>query len=351
MGFIMNSIDQKQHINLSDCAWVNIYDDISNFYPHESKSSLSGFLNTIITNYYEDATASISYEIDRLSDQLEDVFLDPSMLSYDKKVKRDFINRMIVVLENETLRKIKSYPKGEARKFRINNENLSMLEDSIEDVYYDGSIGLYLKALLEEYAHKSYFERELIFFKYSVSIIKEAIKNSAMMKITLSNGKKFHVAPYQIITDKSGTFNYLVGISSSASSKLSNSKRIASFRLSRIVEVKIIKSKSGKIPIDLIKKMDYQLNNEGPQFLSGDNLEVKIKLTKEGLRKYKSQINLRPTYTHIENDDIYVFHCTDVQIRYYFFKFGQDATVVSPEYLRMQFKRDYEKSLSNYTQN
>jgi hypothetical protein len=348
MGFMINSIDQKQHLNLSDQAWVSIDDDIFNFFHDETQRNLSGFLNTIIKNFYEISVASISYEVDRLSDQLEQVFLDQKLQTYDKQTKKAFMHQMISVLEKELLSQVQSYPKGEGRKFRINNENLELLEDSIEDVYYQGSLGLYLKAMFEEYARKPYFEREKIYFKDYVYIIERAIEKSTLLKITLENNRKFYVSPYQLVMDKSATFNYLVGYSIPVGEEKSKIERMSSFRLSRIIDMKQIRSKSGKITLEQQKKLETELNLKGPQFLSSDSIEIKVKLTKKGIEKYRSQINLRPNYTHIEDGDIYVFHCTEVQIQYYFFKFGKDAVILSPLSLKERFKRYYESSLSNY---
>ena len=164
MGFIINSIDQKQHINLSREAWKIIDEDIQNFYI-ETRPNLSGFLNRVFENFYEEAQASISYRMDQLYDMIEATFEDALFNQYDDDIKQDVMNRIISVKERFLLEKVKEYPKGEGRKFRINNQNLTILEESIDDTYYNGSAGLYLKALFEEYARLPYSKREQIFSK------------------------------------------------------------------------------------------------------------------------------------------------------------------------------------------
>lgn len=53
--FDKNIDHEKQHINLSDAAWLIIEDDIRSFYTYEDKETFSGFMNTIFINYNEDA--------------------------------------------------------------------------------------------------------------------------------------------------------------------------------------------------------------------------------------------------------------------------------------------------------
>ncbi|MFH5881301.1 WYL domain-containing protein [Liberiplasma polymorphum] len=349
MGFNINATDQKQHLNLSDQAWMCLEDDIFNFYREDTKHNLSGFLNQVFSNFYEQALASISYEVDRLSEQLETIFSLPTLKHLDQETMKIFIKKMIHVLEEEVVEKTSSYPKGEGRKFRINNKNLDILEDSIESRYYNDSVGTYLKALFEEYARKPYHEREVIFFKSYILLIEQAIEKSYLIKLTLENNRKFYIYPYQVVIDKTANYNYLVGYSQEILASGLTKQKKSSFRLSRIADMKVLRSKSGKLSQPLIKSLIEDLNSKGPQFLSGEVIEVKIKLTKSGIKKYKSQINLRPNYTSIEENNIFVFHSTEVQIQYYFFKFGKDATIVSPQYLKNRFKYYYQQALMNYT--
>jgi WYL domain len=359
MGFFNGSIDQKQHINLSSQAWGKIDDDIHNFYMENGKYNLSGFLNTVFENFYEDALASVSYRMDQYNEMLEEVFDDTLFKKYDKQTKHDFTNKMATVYKNQLLDQIKAYPKGEGKKYRISNGNMTILEDCIEDIYYEGTLGNYLKGVFEEYASKSYDDRERIFFKDKVKTIRYAIEKKLKLKITLKersdyNGnklpeRKFYVSPYSLVVDKTATFNYLIGYSEEQlPDGTSGDERIVSIRLSRIKTIKSLSSKSGKIPSQKVKVLEQELEEKGPQFLTGDSIKVVLRLTDKGIENYNRQINLRPSYKEMIDKNTYLFECTELQILYYFFKFGRDVTILSPENLKQKFKYRYQSALNNY---
>lgn len=348
MGFKVFSFDQKQHINLTESAWLFIEDDMHNFYLDEKNRQLSGFLNRIFKNFHEHAQASISIESSKLSMQMENLLSASAFKDVDSKIKRRFSQMMIHTFETESIQSVTSYPKGEGRKFRINNENLGIIEDLMEDRYYDGSLGLYLKALFEEYARKPYYERERIFFSDYVEIIEQAIDKNLLLKVTLDSNRKFYLKPYSIVMDKYASFNYLVGYGQPIKVTDVDEEHMSSFRLSRIQDIKILQSKSGKIGVEKQKKLQQELNIKGPQFLTSEAVEIRIRLNKKGIEKYRTQIHLRPQYTRIENNQDYIFSCTETQAYYYFFKFGKDAVVLSPKSLRAKFKFDYETAINEY---
>ena len=61
---------------------------------------------------------------------------------------------------------------GQSMKVRLNRENMEYLYGAGslcgEDAYYDGRAGLYLRAVLEEYAALEYAQREKIFFQMCI---------------------------------------------------------------------------------------------------------------------------------------------------------------------------------------
>jgi hypothetical protein len=350
MGFEILSIDQKQHLNLSDYAWLVIEEDMFNFNQENSKdTSLSGFINQIITNYADYAQCSISIELLRYEKELNDIFLSLLVSQYDSKIQNDYKRLLLQTKKRELLRAAEKYPKGIAKKFRINNLNVEYLEESEDDRFYGKYPGPYIKALCEEYARKTYSERERIYLFDRVIIIENAISHASALRLTLHNGRKFIISPYAFLTDKLDSFNYLVGYSEEIETNESH-YRMSSFRLSRIQSIKIVQSKSGKITKRDGELLSMQLSQTGPQFLSSDQQGIVIRLTERGIQNYHQQIHLRPKYIEKIDQNTFVFSCTEIQAIYYFFKFGRDAIVVSPNVTRLKFKRFYEDALSNYAE-
>lgn len=154
--------------------------------------------------------------------------------------------------------------------------------------------------------------------------------------------------PYTLEPDVLSTRLYLTGFSQNILSP-SEPKKPASFRIPYCCKIKLLKERS-TITKSEILCLKQAIANRTPQFLLGEESEIIIRLTQNGLQKYRSQLYLRPPFdidkTH---DDIYVFHCTPKQAEYYFFKFGEDAEIISPDSLRRCFRELYEKASNAYS--
>ena len=82
---------------------------------------------------------------------------------------------------------------------------------------------------------------------------------------------------------------------------------------------------------------------------SGSDEQILVRLTEDGVRKYQSQIYLRPSCSRaITGEGDYSFFCTPRQAEYYFFKFGKDAEILSPPGLRERFLSLYADALKTY---
>lgn len=98
-----------------------------------------------------------------------------------------------------------------------------------------------------------------------------------------------------------------------------------------------------------ITNIETQIANYSPAYLIGKPEQIKVKLTKKGKQSYQSRLYSRPEKIEsLSTDDVYVFNCTQQQIYNYFFSFGADAEIISPEYLRNRFRNAHEKALEKY---
>ena len=98
-----------------------------------------------------------------------------------------------------------------------------------------------------------------------------------------------------------------------------------------------------------VSNIETQMANYSPAYLIGKPEQIKVKLTKKGKQSYQSRLYSRPEKIEsLSFDDIYVFNCTQQQIFNYFFPFGADAEIISPENLRNRFKNAHEKALEKY---
>jgi hypothetical protein len=346
MGFFLGGeeqTDHKQHLNLSNYAWTTIEGDILNFQNEPIQMNLSGFLNRILSNYLLASSVSISNHFHKLSEEYWFVLADKEYDVINHHTKKKLVTKIIDKEINHLVENLKAFPKGVGKKFIINKRNKDILENVEDDKYFGGNLGLYLKCLFEEYTRLPHARRERYYFLDNISVIEEAIKTKRQLKIRLLNQQVIYFNPLRIEVDTMGLYNYLVGYAN-ANSEIPYQ---ATFRVSRIDNIKILLSQSGKIAESLIEKLERALEEKGPQFIGSNTTSIQIKLTERGLKKYRNNIFLRPQITKQEKD-VYHFSCSESQALFYFFKFSDDCEIIHPERLRNLFRLNYQAGLKTY---
>ena len=361
MGFYIPENEWKQHLNLSDSAWLVIEEDVRNF-SNGVKYNLSGFLNRVFVNFYQEAEATVSQRFLNKNEELVAMFSSPEFKSMDKKITDVYITKILDIYEKSLIAKATGYEKGEGRKFRINKENVEILRESSENLYYSNSIGAYLKAIFEEYARKTMFEREQIYFKDVMDVLQSAISQKKSVKMSILKKidpnshelytRKFYFSPYKIIQDKPRMFNYVIGYSEEIKDEGNETwpKRAVCYRISRIDHLLIMSSRSGFISKADRDAIDKMIAEKEPQFLVGSIIELKAKFTDKGLEIFNRQLYMRPTdFEKVEGEEnTYIFRCTELQAINYFFKIGRDVEILSPKKTRKKFINRYRDAYMQY---
>ncbi len=353
---------KKVRLNLSTKAYEIIKQDIKNFYLNETKETTSGFLNQIVSNFYEQALASINLRVTNKETELNELINSPELTKVDSKSKELIINTLVNEYKDKLIKQVESYSKGVSVHMDINLANIKLLREDIFEADYYGSESKYIKALLEEYAERPSFIREQIFFKNDiVDKIEYAITNKCQVKITIKQKYKvknktyytrtFFVSPYKLMTDKANLFNYLVGFSQEVNQDQTlKDKQISSFRISQIAHLDVYNSKKASISKEEKKAIENLITLNTVQYLSSPNIDIKVRFNQKGLEKYQRIIYLRPNnYTKDSNDHlIYTFHCTEKHFLDYFIKFLKDIEVLEPLYLREKVIKWYKGAISVY---
>ena len=119
MGFYIPDFETelKQHLNLSESAWLVIEEDIKCF-SNGGKYNLAGFLNRIFYNYYHDAEATISQRILNKNEELEQMFSSDEFKSMDRKTTETYITKILDVYEKDLIDKMNRHDKGEGISIR-----------------------------------------------------------------------------------------------------------------------------------------------------------------------------------------------------------------------------------------
>lgn len=334
--------DHKQHLNLSEQAWMILEQDRAAF----GEESLTGFLNYILLHYCKEADASLFRTRLRKAEQYRDALAELPK-EHRTRAAEILADRDVAVIRA----KIRAYPKGHSIKFRLNNELVSYLSSEpdnkadgrcenacCEDVYYKKP-GLYLRAVLEEYARLPYLRRERIYFAEWFKDIEVCI-DGHQVELQVASGREFLVRPYQIMTDAQSTYHYLVAWSDEA-------ERCYAYRISNLKNVRQI-SRNGKLSAEKKQKIEQTLAEKDVPYIGDPVDEIRVQLTPFGQKKYRTILHQRPRYKAVENENVYVFDCTQRQAMVYFTRFGSDATILSPARLADDVRNFHYRALQNY---
>lgn len=365
MNNIINYSEQRQHINLSNKAYDILSEDLNTF--HTQLRTISGYINLIIREYLDDSDASISFALERKKNEyIRRILQSKKEVQKNEPLSISEINT-INLLVNEykvyLIEKISSYPKEKVLKIRLQNDIYQMFYPAMPESNYYDTQGQYIKAIIEDFVRKPILDREVLIYKNFYYILKNTCalpyNQRPLLKIAygtaMGNSKvTFLVKPYDITIDPESQHHYFIGLSKKLNE--SNSEYIpAALRLSRISKITPVSSYgSGKITHAEESTLIHSIHVKGIQFLFALDEDIEVKLTPQGYTMYKNMSHLRP----LADSNIYIddsgyvhlhFHCTQMQIYNYFFKFGKNAIILSPIELSHIFFEDYLAATKNYS--
>lgn len=345
-GYPLINEEQKIRIALSDRAKLTMAEDMDVF----GTPKAATFVNTVFNNFKEEARSSISLYLQQREIELDRLFTGAKLDAISKKIA---IDQILTVEKKEIQSKIVEYSnsKGESKLYHINDNNVEyLLEYCDEDQYYRRP-GLFVRSVIEEYCSLPFIKRERIYRKDIYETIEKACTEKRILKIKANYYGKdqlFYVYPYKIVPDPFHTQAYLVCYSRKAEDE-EKDKIVASFSMARINSPTIL-TKTFHLNKQEINNIEMQIANYSPAYLIGRPEQISVRLTKKGKQSYQSRLYSRPEKIEsLSNDDVYVFDCTQQQIFNYFFSFGADAEIISPENLRNRFKNTHEKALKLYS--
>lgn len=228
--------------------------------------------------------------------------------------------------------------------------------DSILD--YPCYPGDFISKVLDKYASLTYSEREKIYFNDTWRVIDASIKNKTTFIYKEGSTLKYYL-PYKVSVSNIAPYNYILFKTWLQNSKKLTEPKLTCKRLLKInaknIEFFDPNRNTYKITPADIESYEKMLKDKDIMFVSENNIEAKIRISKEGIRNYKSRTHMRPIPTKIEdcNDNgkgskIYTFNCSESQLKFYFLCFGREAEVLEPAKLRETFEKHYRKAFELY---
>lgn len=342
--------EARQHLSLSDAAWAVLQDDRQDF---GGGRSWAGILNYVFAEYRDKADASISVAVERRRAQYEEKLVGVAAPAVRKAVLEALLADYTEELIKKAAKNGATPPDKESFKFRLDRDNYAFREQWLDSPdaarYYGNRFSRYLRAVLEEYAAKTVYQREAIYFDPQMRLIQASAANGELLRIRMKTGSSFEVRPYGVLGDRQETYHYLVGLSRPDGTREPEKELI--FRLSKIVKLDVSFRRSGRLTEKERTDIESSIRGKGVQFLLQQQETIRIRLTEKGRQDYGSQMHLRPAARErAEVDDglyrwEYTFYCTEFQAKAYFLKFCGNAKVMEPQSLRDTLAQEYRSGL------
>ena len=118
MAFL-NNLEQKVRINLSRAAADVVEGDMARF----GTENRTGFLNTVMKQYFQTAEASIVLTLEREREHWQQY----AAFFPDRESMERLMNRLLGERREALLEKAGSYPRGDSFVFRLYNENYAYM--------------------------------------------------------------------------------------------------------------------------------------------------------------------------------------------------------------------------------
>ena len=344
-GYPLINEEQKIRITLSDRARLIMAEDMDVF----KTAKAATFINQVFDNFKSEAKSSVSLYLQQKKLELDRLFTETNL---DDAGKRTAIEQLLTFEKQEIKNEIASYniSKGESKLYHINDKNVEYLLENCDENQYYTRPGQYLRSVIEEYCSLPFIMRERIYRKDIYELVERACREKRILKVKANycdRDQLFYVYPYRIVPDPFHTQSYLVCYSRKAEEE-DKDKIVASFSIARINTPTLL-NKTFHLNKQEITNIETQLANYSPAYLVGKPELIKVKLTEKGKRSYQARLYSRPEKIEsLSTDNTYVFDCTPQQIFNYFFAFGAEAEIISPDSLRNRFSTTYSNALKIY---
>ena len=202
------------------------------------------------------------------------------------------------------------------------------------------SISSFFRQMFDSYVAMTQNLRERIVFRDAYNALVKSLELDKKVFVTFRSetGRPITGSLYCVKDNKEEMFNYCL---------FDVGGRSQTVRLCHIKSVKII-NEQAHISSKLVPLFDFQIEYSLAYPISERDLEVvEVKLDDVGCKMYKKTYLYRPKYFKSEGD-IYYFKGSHQQIFNYFKRFGGNAIIVSPQYLKDKMQKYYKDSYYSY---
>lgn len=337
------SAENRQHINLSTNANQIIELDMMRFNDDYELRNKSGFINTIIANYYDKFPLSEAVALEQINIVRKAVNTD--------SVSDRAIKQVIDVFSEEMMKNtIQKFANGVSYdvsfKLKLDQQTTNLLAGVSTAQYFEdyaprSGLGFYIKAILESYVNLPRKDREQIFFRKIVEKINKTIDENGFI-VYRTNNEQYKISPSAV--------GYLENSSSLVVEyEFYDEKTDSTYAMMKKSVKELAKSHPTYIAnpdLNATKKVYYSLYEEKTLI---PNYDFVVEFSENGLEMFlHDEHNL--TIIGVpspENPCIYTFHTNEVQFFNNLFKYGVEMRVLQPTFAQSQFKKLYDAAANN----
>ncbi len=349
--------ENRQHISLSSHAIKVIETDMIRFCDDYELKNRSGFMNVIISNYYDQFPLSRNVALKQITAIQTATQKANNTLDKQNDFSRKLTDKIIDEFSEEIMKSIISeysnkFDNDYQFKLKVNIENVSLLESLEDSKYFNNyaprsGISFFIKIILECYAILSREERERIFYRQTIDEIEKAIKNNTFIKYK-DNENYVKVSPraiYKPIKKESLEVIYYKFDPDGDDDRIIDNITVKS--LSR-KGVRFLKEKDsiGTLDTDIFEKTYRERETQSNRPIE----TFTVKFSPGGLNRYIYEEDRLPIIgiQDQNNKFIYTFKTTETNLFFHLFKFGSQVEVISPAETRERFKKLYKAAYEVY---
>ena len=290
------------------------------------------FLNRLIVNYHDEYTLTNKHQIDAIMKPIS---------KYSEVDDIDKINMANEILKRtkDVLTVVSKDDDSIILSLKPTKESEPIIEYIIANHINNQSISSFFSQMFEDYVNKVQTQRERIICEDNYRLlIKSKDKKRKVFVVSKNYSTPFNGSLYTISNSKYELFNYCL---------FEVDHQIVTMRLANIKSVKIL-TEPASFDSDTLRLMAYQERYGVEYTIKEEDLEeVKVILTDEGKKLFERMYLYRPHLERIE-DDVYVIKGSHLAIFNYFKRFGKEAKIISPIYLKEKMLRFHKRAFNSY---
>ncbi len=350
-GTMSNKINYMEKIDIyvPETIGMQVQSDCRSFEVLKKNGDINRnlFLRRLLVGYYDKYNDSIREKSDTIKRILSEY--DPSH-SYNNDIINSILNKAI--LPQSPSRKGPNPIKLSLKPSKDMSTLMMRLKNS---VISPDSLSQYLCRMIMSYCGLPFYQRERVLFKDLCDDLSYYCQNNMPIAFSTKwNPDVIHEAiPFDVITGKEEMYNYVLCAEYNPEK---DRQETVAYRINRLINVN--HSRIDNSIDSTVHKHLKEMVRLKSQYTINDDEEVRVRLhnnePRNGTKSYSKIYFGRPEAYRREQNELYedlFFKGSSQQLFLYFRRFGEEAEIISPEWLRTKMEEFHTNASNMYKNN